>query len=240
MKRKIFYISILFALSGLIALQSCKKDEVVTPSKFNAFSAPKIVAPADASTINVGTATTYELKWESSSTDGIAPLSDVYFGVDNDPALFKADHNALSITVPVTPGLTYHWYVVMKDPHNVTTEGPVWSFKVFEPIAIFVGNFNAAEPAESYSYGVSFVKTTPTTIKTSNYWNSGWDATFTLNFTNNTYSMPNTTWGTYSGVESGTIDPATGKMIGNYTIYHPVVPVPIAVETGVHTYTKLP
>jgi hypothetical protein len=141
----------------------------------------------------------------------------------------------LTLTVPVTLGLTYHWYVLMTDAQGIVTTGPNCSFTVFEPIGIFVGNFNCDEPAEAYSYGVSFTKTSDNTLKTTNYWNSAWTGIFTLNFTTNTYSMPLTVWGSYSGQESGTINPSTGKMIGTYTIWHGTA----VEETGVHTYTKL-
>jgi uncharacterized protein affecting Mg2+/Co2+ transport len=124
----------------------------------------------------------------------------------------------------------------MKDVNNMPTPSETWSFTIFEPIGIFVGDFNCLEPAEDYDYDVTFVKATATTLTTDNYWNSGWDATFTLNFTANTYSMPLTVWGSYSAIESGTINPATGKMVGNYTIYHPAG---VSIETGVHTYNKL-
>jgi hypothetical protein len=116
----------------------------------------------------------------------------------------------------------------------VTTTSPIWSFTYFEPIGIFVGDFNCDEPAEDYSYDVSFAKTSDNTLQTDNYWNSGWTGIFTLNFTSNTYSMPLTVWGNYSAIESGTIDPATGTMVGDYTVYYKGN----SIEVGVHTYTK--
>ena len=224
----------MLVITSLITMQSCKKEEAVPFKVFYAFTEPAVVAPADAATVHI-TGTTVTLTWESSSQDGIAPLADVYFGTASGPGLYQADVAALSLSVPVELGLTYYWHVTMKDIHGVTTPGPEWSFTVFEPIGIFIGDFTADEPAEAYTYPISFTKSSPTTLLTDNYWNSGWAATFTLDFTANTYSMPLTVWGTYSGIEAGTIDPATGTMTGDYTIYHNGV----AIETGVHTYTKL-
>lgn len=220
----------------VFAFQSCTKEEEPTPQIFNSFTEPTVTAPLDAATIKIS-GTTVDLKWASTDADGDAVLCDVYFGTEAAPKLYKAGHNALSLTVPVELGKTYYWKVTMKDANGVMTYGPVWSFTVFEPIGIFVGDYNADEPAEDYSYDISFTKADATTLATDNYWNSGWKATFTLDFTNNTYTlvMPSATWsGVYSGTESGTIDPKTGTMVGNYTIFKNGV----SVEEGVHTYTK--
>lgn len=119
-------------------------------------------------------------------------------------------------------------------PSNLPGASPYITFKAPIPIDAFVGKYLCDEPAESYNYGVSFAKVNATSIVTANYWNSGWKGTFTIDFATNTYSMPSTTWDSgYSGVESGTVDPATGKMVGNYTIFQNGAPI----ETGVHTYT---
>jgi len=233
MKRKNLIFALLPLLMAVIALQSCKEEEPI-PQVFYAFTEPAAVAPLDGATIKV-TGTTVELKWASTDKDGDAPVADVYFGTAANPPLLKAGHNSLSLTVPVEPGKTYNWKVTMIDANKVMTYGPVWSFTVFEPIGIFVGDFLCDEPAEEYSYDVSFAKGSATTLVIDNYWNSAWEATFTLNFADNTYSMPLTSWtSVWSGIESGTIDPATGTMVGNYTIYKNGV----SVEEGVHTYTK--
>lgn len=225
----------MLALTSLVTMQSCKKEVSAPPKVYFAFSDPVIVSPANEATVKIS-GTTVDLKWESTSADGIAPLADVYFGTSPSPALFKADNAALTLTVTVELGKTYYWHVTMKDIHGITSTSPTWSFTVFEPIGIFVGDFNADEPAESYSYDVSFYKVDATTLATDNYWNSGWTAEFTMNFTNNTYTMPLTQFtASWSAIESGTIDPETGTMVGNYIIYYKGSNV----EEGVHTYTKL-
>jgi hypothetical protein len=235
MKRKIIFFVTLLIISGLVAMQSCKKEAPVGFGVHHIFTEPAAVAPANDSTITIS-GTTVDLTWASTNSDGDAPLADVYFGTSSTPPLYASGVKALTLTVPVELGLTYYWHVTMIDANGQRTDGPTWNFTVFEPIAIFVGNFTADEPAEAYTYPISFAKSSPTTLLTDNYWNSGWAATFTLDFTAKTYSMPLTTWaGGYSGIESGTIDPKTGTMKGNYTIYHPAG---VAIETGVHTYTK--
>ncbi|MEI6050314.1 MAG: hypothetical protein WCS03_15535 [Bacteroidota bacterium] len=233
MKRKILFIVMMLAFTGLFTMQSCNKDEVVTLKEFHAFTDPVAVAPANEATVTIS-GTTVDLTWESTNADNNAPLADVYFGTSETPPLYKAGHNSLTLNVPVELGLTYYWHVTMKDAHGLITKGPTWSFTVFEPIGIFVGDFNCDEPAEDYSYDVSFEKTSPVTLETANYWNSGWAATFTLDFAANTYSMPLTVWGNYSSIESGTIDPETGTMVGDYIIYYKEA----SIEEGVHTYTK--
>lgn len=238
MKRKRIIFAVLPLLMVIFAMQSCTKDDVSPVKVYGAFSEPTVVAPLNATSLKI-TGTTVELKWASTDPDNDAVLGDVYFGTSETPALYKAGHNSLTLTVPVELGKTYYWHVTMKDANGVTTTGPTWSFTIFEPIGIFVGDFNADEPAEDYSYDVTFTKASPTTLQTDNYWNSGWNATFTLDFTKNTYSMPNTTWsGGYSGIESGTIDPKTGTMVGNYTIWQTKAGVQKVIEEGVHTYTK--
>lgn len=238
MKRINYTIVILSLLMAVFVFQSCSKDNEPTPQVFHAFTEPAVVAPLDAATIKI-TGTTAELKWNSTDADGDAVLCDVYFGTTESPALYKAGHNALSLTVPVEIGGTYYWKVTMKDKNGVMTYGPTWSFTIYDPISIYLGDFNCDEPAEEYSYDVSFVKNSASAIQTDNYWNSGWKGVFTLDLVHNTYSMPSTTWSSgYFGEESGTIDPATGTMVGNYTISRTKNGVTTVIETGVHTYTK--
>jgi hypothetical protein len=229
MKRKLIFFTVLLALAGLFTLQSCQEEATPIVSHF-IFTEPAIEGPANANFLHI-TGTTADLKWTSTNESGDPIKADVYFGTSEDPGLYKANHNALTLTVPVVKNEYYYWYVVMKDANGFETIGPTWSFNVFEA---FAGNYNADEPAEDYSYDVTFVKSSATVTTTDNYWNSGWTAVFTLDLTAKTYSMPKTTWGGYSGQESGTIDPATGTMVGDYTIWQGAA----VIETGVHTYTK--
>ena len=238
MKNKNRILIMLLVLSGLFTMQSCTKEDATTFTVYHAFTEPAAVAPADAATITIS-GTTVDLKWASTNADGDAVIADVYFGTSSKPALYKAAHNSLTLTVPVVKGKTYYWHVTMKDKNGITTTGTTFSFTVFEPIGIFVGDFLCDEPAEDYSYDVSFAKTGDNTLQTDNYWNSGWTSVFTLDYAKNTYTMPSTTWSSgYFGVESGTIDPATGTMVGTYTISQTKAGVTKVIEEGVHTYTK--
>lgn len=228
----------------VFGLQSCNKEDEPTPQVFHSFTEPVVVAPLDAATIKI-TGTTAELKWNSTDADGDAVLCDVYFGTAENPPLYKSGHNALSLTVPVEIGGTYYWKVTMKDKNGVMTYGPTWSFTIYDPISIYLGNYNCDEPAEDWNYDVSFVKLSATTIQIGNgafkydgFWAS-WKATFTLDLTKNTYSMPKTDFGGgYAGEESGTLNPTTGTLTGNYKIYQTKSGVESVIEEGVHTYKK--
>ena len=218
----------------MIALQSCKKEAPVPFKAFYSFTEPVVVAPENGGTIHT-TGTSVDLTWESTNADSDPIVADVYFGTSDTPPLYSAGLSALTLNVPVVPGVTYFWHVTMTDANGIKTNGPTWSFTIFEPIGIFVGNFLADEPAESYSYDVAFAKTSANTLEIDNYWNSGWLGTFTLDFTANTYSMPLTQFtAVWSAIESGTIDPATGTMVGHYIVYQNGVNI----EEGEHTYTK--
>ncbi|MGD0582916.1 MAG: hypothetical protein ABR974_08225 [Bacteroidales bacterium] len=238
MKRKIIFFVMVPVLAGLISFQSCKKESVPFTVHY-AFTTPAVVAPGNDSTIHLANGvTTVDLSWTSTNQSGDPVKADVYFGTSSKPPLYVAGSTSLSVTgVPVIPGITYYWYVKMTDANGKTTTGPTWNFTIYDPIAIFTGSYNADEPAESYSYTVTFAKVDETHIITANYWNSGWNATFTMNLTTNTYVLPLTTFATgahiWTGEESGTINQTTGEMVGTYTIYEDGV----SVETGTHTYT---
>jgi len=240
MKRKYIILLMLPVVLVMFALQSCNPKDNGYYVVYHAFTQATDVAPLDKAVLHlpVGT-TTVDLTWASTNKDGDSPLANVYFGTSATPPLYKADSPGLKLTVPVVVGTTYYWSITMVDAHGVYTYGPVWSFYVYDPVTIFTGSFKADEPAEAYSYTVSFVKTGANTIQTSNYWNSGWAATFTLDFTKNTYTMASTIWtASYSGIESGTIDQTTGKMVGNYSIFYNGSSAPPNGEVGVHTYTR--
>jgi len=240
MKRKNIILAMLPVIMVIFALQSCTKKDNTTFTAYAAFTEPAVVAPLDGALLKI-TGTTVDLKWASTDADSDAPLADVYFGTTAVAPLYKANVGALTLTVPVVQGLTYYWHVTMKDAHGVTTGSPTWSFTIFEPIGIFVGNYNVDEPEEGWNYAVSFTKASPTTLKIGNGagsydgWWASWTAIFTLNFTTNTFSMPKTNFGGgYEGEESGTINTVTGTMVGTYTVWQNGK----IIEHGIHTYTK--
>jgi len=324
MKRKNIIIVMLLLLSGIVTMQSCKKDEQPTPVVYKA-AVPANPKPAvDGVVLLAGTS--YTITWEGSATSW-----DVYFGPDGFDTLVKAGVNGKSLTVTAPSGGEYFWHVKTKDANGVVSTSPTWNFYInsaptvpvlaapaneavdfgvtgalkfsstdaeedaitydvyigatdttlalvaanvadetysptmtastkyywkvvandshgatatsaiwsfttgLEPIMTFTGLYLADEPAEAYTYDVSFTKASATTIKTTNYWNSGWTATFTLDLVNNSFIMTSYTFSAgWTGVESGVIDPATGTMTGYYALWKGGV----LQEEGVHTYTK--
>jgi hypothetical protein len=240
MKRINIFLSVAFVLFGLAAMQSCTKDDSPVPV---VYKAAVIVnpTPADAATFElVGNSMDVVLKWDGSAT--VAPKWDVYFGTDPEKLVKVASQiTSNNFTKTITTGATYYWSVYTIDANGVYSQGPVWSFTATQKIDAFVGKYNVLEPAESWNYDVSFKKLTGTTIQIGNGagtydgWWASWPAVFTLNFTTNTYSMPKQDFGGgYSGEESGTINLATGQMVGTYTIWKNNV----VNETGTHTYNK--
>jgi hypothetical protein len=238
MKRNIILFVTVAVLAGLFGLLSCSKDKGPGVTEHFSFTAPDVPGPANGELINLGAGVltgNVNLQWVSTNESGDAVKADLYFGTSASPALYGENETALSVSVPVNAGNTYHWRVVMKDKNGVTTDGPTWNFDVYHPMTIYTGSYTADEPAEAYTYPIDFSRKTDYILETENYWNSGWHAEFTLDYAAKTYTMALTTWGSYSAVESGTIDPATGTMTGTYSIYHPAG---TEIETGVHTYTK--
>ena len=247
MKRKYIILLMLPVVLVMFALQSCNKKDNGYYVVYHAFTQATLVAPLDASvdTLALG-ATTVDLSWASTNKDGDPVLDNVYFGTTPTPPLYKAGNTALKLTVPILPGLTYYWSVTMIDSHGVYTYGPVWSFTIYDPIAKFTGVYTVDEPAEGWTYVIDLTKLTETTIQlgqgtgpvaASNMagWWASWVATFTLDLTANTYSMPRTTFTSgYEGQESGTINQTTGTLTGTYTVWLNGV----INEQGTHTYTK--
>lgn len=240
MKRRILLAAVLPLLFGLFMVQSCTKEDSKTFTIYQSFTTPVVSAPTDGATVKI-TGTTVDLKWVTTDQDGDAPNATIYFGTDSKPALYKSGLAASTLTVPVTVGVTYYWKVVMTDANKVTTTGPTWSFTVYDPLSVFVATYVCDEPAEGWNYVVSFKKLSANQLQIGNGagtydgWWASWKATFTLDLTANTYSMPLTDFGGgYKGQESGTINQTTGKLVGNYTVWQNGA----VIETGVHTYTK--
>jgi hypothetical protein len=200
-------------------------------------NAPSGPAPAVNAT---GVANSPTLAWSDSDPDGDVLTYDLVLDTIATPTKVVATgiaDTSYTFTTLLKQNTVYYWKIVAHDPYGGTSTGPIWSFKTGAlPIAKYTGNYNADEPAEAYSYPVAFALKDATTITCDNYWNSGWVVDFTLDLTNLTYTFPVTTFQAgWTGTESGIIEPATGKMVGSYTIWHNGA----ISEQGVHTYTKL-
>jgi hypothetical protein len=196
-------------------------------------TAPVLTTPADAA---VGFSVAGALKWTSSDAEGDAIKYDVFISTSETPALAATGLTAATYSPTMVASTKYYWKVVATDSHGASATSAVHSFTTgLEPIMMFTGLYLCDEPAEAYSYDVTFAKASATTVKTTNYWNSGWTATFTIDLATNAFSMTSYTFSAgWTGVESGVVDPATGTMTGYYSLWKGGV----VQETGIHTYTK--
>jgi len=194
---------------------------------------PSLTAPA-ANAIKVSVVGA--LSWASTDAEGDALSYDVYLGTTATPGVVATDLTSATFSPTMVANTLYYWKVIAKDSHGATASSAVGSFTTgAEPIMTYTGNYLADEPAEAYSYDVTFTKASSTTVKTVNYWNSGWTATFTIDVTKNSFTMSSYTFSAnWTGVESGVISPATGKMTGYYSLWYKGV----LQEEGIHTYTK--
>lgn len=197
---------------------------------------PSLIEPK-VDTTNVSCTPTFE--WSGSDPEGDVLTYDLYLGTTNKPAVAYTGLTDVqfAVTTSLSEKTDYYWKIVAKDPYGGERESAIRKFTTgLEPINTYVGTYKCDEPAENYSYDITFTKVNATTIKTTNYWNSSpWTGTFILDLANLTYTMANTTWTSgYSGIESGIIDPKKGTMTGTYTIWKDGV----ISEQGVHTYTK--
>ena len=141
----------LLALTGLFTLQSCQEDPTPIVSHFS-FSTPALVAPANESIVYT-TASTMLLQWESINESGDPVLANVHFGTSENPPLYKANHNALSLSVPISKGIPYYWYVEMEDANGIPTEGPTWSFTAQCPFVanLAIGSYHSVSPPSEWA-----------------------------------------------------------------------------------------
>ena len=97
---------------------------------------------------------TTNLQWQCSDPDDDALNYDVYFGTTTTPPLV-ADHITTKNWDP--PGnldysQLYYWYIVARDTHEATTEGPLWNFTtIMEPANQPPGPFDLQHPKDTSS-----------------------------------------------------------------------------------------
>jgi len=113
----------LLVLTGLVTMQSCKKDEATAPVIYTA-AVPSTPIPATGGIVPLS-GTSYTLKWT-----GTAATWDVYLGTSSNPGLVKAGNAGNIYTFTATAGGHYFWYVVTKDVRNVVSTSPVWNFYI--------------------------------------------------------------------------------------------------------------
>jgi hypothetical protein len=220
MKRKIIFFAMSLALTGIIVLQSCTKEEGVPITVQQTFNLPVAAAPSDGGTIAPATTTT--LTW--TSTGGAAEKWDVYFGESHSPALLESDYTSQSIEVDVAEGKTYYWRVINTDANGIVVTSPLFSFTVEVNMNIdnFVGLYDCDEPGYTH-YDVNLTKVNSTTISNDNFWDSGWVVEYQFdnmgNVTLISKTIKTSSTVTYDITGSGTYDNTTGEFIVDYEVW---------------------
>lgn len=220
MKRTIIFFVTVLALTSIIGLQSCTKDESTSYTTHNTFTVPVATAPTDGGII--APATTATLTW--ASTGGTPVKWDVYFGESASPDLYETDYTSQSIDVDVAEGHTYYWQVINTDALGIPTRSPVFSFTVEVNMNIdnFVGLYDCDEPGYAH-YDCNITKVNSTTISNDNFWDSGWTVTYEFDNMGNVTLVPTTvktsSTVTYDITGSGTYDNTTGEFIVDYEVW---------------------
>lgn len=135
MKNRNLIFVMLLLFSGLVTIQSCKKDPATLLTEHGGFTIPTLVAPANGVYVTLSGTTTVDLKWESTSLTSDAQKWDVYFGTSDDPALIETAYTSQTVTVEVAAGNKYNWRVVGTDANGIVTASETWSFNVVDPAA---------------------------------------------------------------------------------------------------------
>jgi hypothetical protein len=135
MKNRNLIFVMLLLLSGLVTIQSCKKETATLLIEHGGFTVPTLVAPANGVYVTLNGTTTVDLKWESTSLTSDAQSWCVYFGTSDDPALIETNYTSQTVTVDVVAGNKYNWRVVGTDAKGIVTTGETWSFNVVDPAA---------------------------------------------------------------------------------------------------------
>jgi hypothetical protein len=128
MKRKIIFFVMLLALTSIVTMQSCKKEDPILPKAYEA-AMPQTPAPASSAVVAfTGTGQKINLSWVGTATNAIK--WDVYFGTASHPPLAASNVSTNAYTATITAGGKYYWQVETTDVNNVNTISPVWSFQV--------------------------------------------------------------------------------------------------------------
>jgi hypothetical protein len=140
MKRKHIILVMLLVFSGIFTMQSCKKEDNVSPEIKQAFTTPTMTtAPAaQADGIVLYSGTTVDLVW-TSTNPGAAQSWQVYFGTTNPPPLYQENVTTQKVTVPVEDGQTYYWQVIIVDARGIKTTSAISEF-----VAVSTSNPNPA------------------------------------------------------------------------------------------------
>ncbi len=70
------------------------------------------------------------LEWSGGDPDGEDTVTyDVYFGMAEDPPLVSESQSDTTYAPSIQENTDYHWKVIARDNHGLTSEGPTWDFR---------------------------------------------------------------------------------------------------------------
>jgi hypothetical protein len=199
---------------------------------------PALTSPANgAPAVSITSA----LKWTCTDPEDDDLTYDLYLGTTSTPVLVASDIADVTYSPTLTTSTTYYWKIVAKDPYGGSSESVVYSFTTGAlPISMFVGTYDVAENSVqngAYAYVCAFTKVDNTTILADNWWDSGFTAKFTLDFTKNTIVMTPYTYvsgsNTYICTGSGKITQATGAI----NLVYSVTKNGVLLENGTEVFT---
>lgn len=118
----------MLALTGLLTIQSCTKEETPAPVEYVA-AMPDAPVPGVGDVVKfTGANQAINLTWTAAATNAIS--WDVYFGDSETPGKVASGVKTNAYTARVSAGGTYFWYVYTIDANNVESFSPVWEFQV--------------------------------------------------------------------------------------------------------------
>lgn len=93
---------------------------------------PSIPVPGDSTTVIEQIAALFWTGGDPDAEDTV--FYDIYFGTSTAPPLYMSGLSTASFasSILLQRGTTYYWKIISRDNHNVTAEGPVWSFTIDE------------------------------------------------------------------------------------------------------------
>lgn len=117
------------------------QDETKTSATWNFYNAgpgeqtyapfpAEVTSPSMAEAISATNAV--NLQWSGSDVDNDIVDYDVYFGMENPPDIHTSDISTSQLTVSVSPGNIYYWYVVTHDSAGNSSDSGVYQFRVLD------------------------------------------------------------------------------------------------------------
>jgi hypothetical protein len=161
MKSKIIFAVTLLVLTGIITMQSCKKESPVNPTVVLA-AVPDVPVPSNYAVIPfTASGQAVNLAWQGTATNAVT--WSVYFGKSSVPGkVATVTSNAYTAHIGTTGG-KYYWQVVTTDANQITTTSPLWVFDVntAPAVPVLTAPANAAPAVDPTTATLTWTATDP-------------------------------------------------------------------------------